>query len=110
MLFVSTKEIDMHPILKKKPIARFYYQGSHTHPVRRTVLLIQATPKYIRGYELRDGSVVRDFKDAPIKTYRRERIAPATPYERRKDVDSRSRRGPVTYRRATLLDLITDGA
>ena len=74
----------MHPILHKRPVARFYYTGSHTHPVRRTVLLIETKPDYIRGYELREGGKVREFKDAPIKTYTRSRIAPATPYERRK--------------------------
>lgn len=57
------------------PVARFYYKGTHTHPVRRTVLIIEDKPDYFRGYELREGKVVRKTAKAPIKTYSRNKIA-----------------------------------
>jgi len=98
-----------YQLIKTKPVARFYYTGNHTHPVRRTVLLIESTPNFIRGYELREGAVVRKFSEAPIKTYRRDRIAPATPYERRKKVSARKLTGPKTLRRADVVELVIKG-
>lgn len=62
--------------MAKKPVARFYYQGSHTHPVRRTVLIIEERADMIIGYELREGSTVRTIKEAMkvVKSYRKDRI------------------------------------
>jgi len=58
-----------------RPVARFFYKGNHTHPVRRTIIIIESDDKKITGYELREGSRVRSCKNAPIKSYRRDRIA-----------------------------------
>ena len=96
--------------VRNNPIARFYYSGHHTHPVRRTVLLIEAKRRYIRGYELREGAVVRPLAQAPIKTYRRDRIAPSSPYQRRNKKSARTLRGPLTLRRTPVLDLVIRGA
>ncbi len=104
-----SRRFKMYKIINKHPVARFYYTGTHTHPVRRTVLLIEVQPNFIRGYELREGSITREFKDAPIKSYTRDKIANATPYERRFDVKARKRKGPATYKRQSLLDLVVEG-
>jgi len=98
-------------ILEKLPVAYFYYQGkSHTHPVRRIVLLIDSRPGFIRGYELKEGNTRRRFRDAPVKSYTRSKIAKI------KDVDLRRsiRRNALnledtTLRRKTLLYLIKKG-
>jgi hypothetical protein len=64
-----------HDVLKKQPVARFFYKGNnHSHPVRRTVLIIKTSKKIITGYELREGDVVHSLDEAPIKSYRRDRI------------------------------------
>ena len=64
-----------YDLVENVPVARFWYKGNHTHPVRRTVLVTESTKTYIKGYELRDGNVVRTASKAPIKTYNRSRIA-----------------------------------
>lgn len=64
-----------YEIVKNLPVARFWYKGSHTHPVRRTVLVTESNKNFICGYELRDGNIVRTASKAPIKSYRRDRIA-----------------------------------
>ena len=62
-------------IIEELPCARFYYKGTHTHPVRRTVLIIEDKQEFIRGYELREGKIVRSALKSPIKTYRKDKIA-----------------------------------
>ena len=32
-----------YEVIKNMPVARFAYKGTHSHPVRRTVLLIENT-------------------------------------------------------------------
>jgi hypothetical protein len=64
-----------YKIVDSKPVARFWYKGTHTHPVRRTVLIIEQTEDWIRGYELREGKTVRRVNKAPVKTFRKSRIA-----------------------------------
>jgi len=103
-------EMKTYPLIRHRPVARFYYQGNHTHPVRRTVLLIESRPKYIRGYELREGGVVRNYSEAPIKTYTRSKIAPSTPYQRRKKAAARKLTGPLTLQRTGVVDLVLEGA
>jgi hypothetical protein len=64
-----------YDIVDNVPVARFWYKGNHTHPVRRTVLVTESTKTHIKGYELRDGNVVRTASKSPIKTYIRSKIA-----------------------------------
>lgn len=62
--------------VKNLPICKFYYKGTHSHPVRRTILRIQSeNPNIIVGYELREGYDVRKLKKAPIKSYSKDRIS-----------------------------------
>lgn len=66
-----------HNIITIKPLARFYYKGKHSHPVRRTVLIIEEGANLITGYELREGSQVRSLAESMkhIKTFRKDKIA-----------------------------------
>jgi hypothetical protein len=97
-----------YEIVRNMPVARFWYKGTHTHPVRRTVLVIEQTREYIRGYELREGRTVRTAGKAPVKTYRRERIARGVSLR----VDSPIRKlypQKSTLVRKPLLDVIETG-
>lgn len=96
-----------YDLVKALPVARFYYQGTHSHPVRRTVLITESKPTYLRGYELREGSTVRTMRQAPVKTYSKKKIA------KESDLGANKHRQPgpevTTLRRGKLLDLITAG-
>lgn len=96
-----------YELLKKNPVAKFYYKGNHTHPVRRTVLLIESNRKWIRGYELREGMEQRNIKNAPIKTYRRNRIAKYTQLDNRSP--KRMCGNKSTLVRTNYVDLILYG-
>lgn len=65
----------LYNLVKTNPVARFYYKGTHSHPIRRTVLVIENTRNLIIGYELREGSIVRKFSEAPVKSYNKNKIA-----------------------------------
>ncbi len=62
---------------RRLPVAKFYYQGSHSHPVRRTIIVCEETPHWICGYEIREGKTVRSLEEAKhtVRTYRKDRIA-----------------------------------
>lgn len=105
---MATKEF--YPHVRNKPVARFYYKGTHSHPVRRTILVTEVTPKLIRGYELRNGSTIRTFTSAPIRSFRRDRIA--TGEQLRGEVRrkmSKKQRTISTLERAELFDLVKTG-
>ena len=78
------RKIKVYNLVSKKPVARFYYQGAHSHPVRRTVLVIEETDTLITGYEFRAGNTVRTREEAleSIKTYRKDRIPKWGDYSR----------------------------
>ena len=98
-----------YEIVKHLPIARFFYKGSHTHPVRRTVLVTESNRDYICGYELRDGNAVKTASKAPIKSYRRDKISKGIGLRAenpiRKLAPTKS-----TLVRKTLLDIVEIGA
>lgn len=94
--------------VRNLPVARFWYQGHHTHPVRRTILIIESKPKMFVGYELREGRTIRSLKDAPIKSYLKEKIA----YTRSLRPDAPLRRknpNTSTLQRDKLMGLIESG-
>lgn len=64
-----------YQINKYLPVAKFFYKGNHSHPVKRTVLIIKSNKKLLIGYELREGKKVRKFCDSPIKSYSKNKIA-----------------------------------
>jgi hypothetical protein len=97
-----------YDLVNRNPVARFYYKGNHSHPVRRTVLIVQSTPGYIKGYELREGSITRTMQNAPVKTFRKDRIATL------KDLGAAKHREPgpkvSTLVRNPLIDFVVAGA
>lgn len=89
-------------LVNKKPVAKFFYKGNHTHPVRRTVLVTKESPTVLVGYELREGNELRVGSKAPLRTYNKAEIAVYGDYSRlTKNAQSR---------RLELLDLVNEGA
>jgi hypothetical protein len=68
----------------KLPVAKFYYQGNHSHPVRRTVLIVEETKDQFKGYEIREGRTTRSLTEIAnhIKSYRKDKIAKWGDYSR----------------------------
>jgi len=97
-----------YSITKNLPVARFYYKGNHSHPVKRTILIIESNEKWLRGYELREGSETRSFSAAPIKTYSRCKVARMVNCRFKKEVKKKEL-NKSTLKRTTLIDLITNG-
>ena len=102
-----------YPVVRNMPVARFFYQGrKHTHPVRRTVLLIESTQGFIRGYEMREGTRTRSYKTAPIRTYRRDKIANIDQIDLRRTHRTKTplnKLNETTLVRGSLVNLIKDG-
>ena len=97
-------------IVRNLPVAKFYYKGKHSHPVQRTVLLIDSSSKYLTGFELREGVNIRAFNEAPMKTFRKDRVAIVS--QCRKRVRTRlpkTQHADTTLDRVSLLELIKDG-
>ena len=99
-----------YDVVRNAPVARFYYKGSHSHPVRRTVLVIETTPTLIRGYELRTGSIVRPFNKAPVRSYTRSKIATIGQCGcRLRKRTPKKYHEKTTFSRNGLLDLVKEG-
>lgn len=72
---METLDLDLtYPILRNKPVAKFSYKGTHSKPVRRTVLLTALERNVITGYEVREGNEVRDPCESVIKSFSRDSI------------------------------------
>ena len=105
--------MNSYQFVKNQPVAKFYYKGDHTHPVRRTILIIEQNDQLITGYELREGSTVRTFNKAPIKSYRKDRIAKVNQIDSRRKMrktadDLRLQRSTMV--RSALSEFIKTGA
>lgn len=96
-----------YTVLRTLPVAKFFYKGTHTHPVRRTVLVIETNGKMITGYELREGNEVRQLNKAPVKSYKRNKIAITS--QLRTDNPLRKKKPSSTLRREGLIDLLENG-
>lgn len=74
----------IYNLVSHNSVARFYYRGSHSHPIRRTVLVIEETDTHITGYEIREGAIVRNINEARacIRKYKKDRIAKWGDYSR----------------------------
>ncbi len=107
----ATKTYDL---VSSKPVARFYYKGNHTHPVRRTVLIIEDREDMIVGYEVREGSTVRTVPECleTIKSYRKDRIAKWGDYSRLRMSSKTFLKDPdaSTLEREPILSMFTEGA
>lgn len=111
---VTPKKRKTYELLRSKPVARFYYQGSHSHPVRRTVLLIEERANLLIGYEFRCGKNVRTRAEAvsEIKSYRKDKIANWGDYSRLTMSSANFMKDPnaSTLERFPLNDFIETGA
>jgi hypothetical protein len=99
-----------YKFVKDSPVAKFYYKGDHTHLIRRIIVIIESNEKLITGYELREGSCVRQFKDAPIKSFRKDRIAKVKELDQRRRIVSVLNPSKTTLKRFPLNELIRNGA
>lgn len=110
----KTKKRRVYDPVPKRPVARFFYQGTHSHPIRRTVLITETTPTLIKGYEFREGFTVRTREQAlgKMKSYRRDRIAKWGDYSRLTMYSPGSSKNPdtSTLERFPLLVMFTEGA
>ena len=99
-------------LTKTNPVLRFWYQGaSHSHPVRRTVLKIRETPKYITGYEVRVGRDTASVTNAPIKTYLKDKIIRYGDFCRTREAKRNQGLAEVTtLRRGPIEDFLFNGA
>jgi len=88
---------------KTLPVAKFYYKGTHSHPVRRTVIVVKSNPSTLTGYELREGAKTRSLKKAPVKTYNKTKIATEN------QLRSKNRSRSSTLNRSRLFDLLKTG-
>lgn len=95
-------------LVSNLPVARFWYKGNHSHPVRRTILVTNQDEETITGYELREGGKVRPAKYAPIKTFTRSKIAKTSNLRSDNPLRKKSE-AKSTLIRKPLLDLIESG-
>jgi len=63
-----------YPIIRNKPVAKFRYKGSHSKPVRRTVLLTEVKRTTLTGYEIRSGNDTCNPDDYAIRSFSRDKI------------------------------------
>lgn len=99
-----------YPIFRESSIAKFFYKGSHSHPVRRTIMIIDDKENHIIGYELREGKSQRDISNAPIKSYRKDKIAKIKQVDKRRIIRKKSKNiENTTLKKMSFLDLIKQG-
>lgn len=103
-----------YDLVAHKPVARFYYKGHHTHPVRRTVLVIEEKDNLLVGYEIREGDTVRTVNEAleQVKSYRKDRIAKWGDYSRLRMSHKTFMKDPEasTLERQPILTMFSEGA
>ena len=66
-----------YELVKTQPIAKFWYKGSHTHPMLKVGLVIKerTNATMITMYVLKDGKQTFKPEDAPVRAFRRDKIA-----------------------------------
>ena len=103
-----------YELVRNQPVAKFYYQGTHSHPVRRTVLLIKnkTNSSILVGYELREGKKTRNLNTAPIKSFSKSEIASYGDYARLRSskMNKKRKKSETTLTRTNLMGLIRLGA
>lgn len=93
--------------IRNQPFYKFYYKGSHSHPVQRTVLVTKLTRECVTGYELREGKLARTIDTAPIKTYRRSKIAKLS--QLRSDSSKRKKGKKSTLNKCGIREIQIEG-
>jgi len=109
-----TNKKKTYDLVTHKPVARFYYKGNHSHPIRRTVLVIEDRDNLIIGYEIRCGSTVRTVTEAldSVKSYRKSDIAKWGDYKRLRMSSKTFMKDPeeTTLERLPIMTMFTEGA
>jgi len=103
--------MNKYTLVRNLPVARFYYQGHHTHPVRRVVAITNETRTTFTGYELREGSELRTG-DLPVKTFRKDRVAEIGQIDKRRVLRRKTpkrNQTQTTLSRSNLQSLVIDG-
>lgn len=112
-IFDNICDMKNYKIIRQHPIAKFFYKGqSHTHPVRRTVVIIENKPNYLIGYELREGAETRTLKNAPIKTYSKCKIAKIKELDSRRTLKAKASKKDLsksTLSRLQLIEVVREG-
>lgn len=95
-------------------VAKFFYKGNHSHPVRRTVLVTKETKTLLEGYEIREGNEVRPLEDSKFKSYRKDKIAKLYQTKRKnsKNVNNyyvETNKGSSTLRVVDFESLVKEG-
>jgi len=101
-----------YELVRNQPVARFYYKGDHTKPVRRTVVLVKDGVKSdtITGYEIRVGSNTRPLHKAPVKSFSRSKIAVISQCGMRlRNRTPKKLHSKSTFERKGLVDLVLNG-
>lgn len=110
----DAKNFKEYGVLETLPVARFFYQGTHTHPVRTTLVLIEDRPETFVGYVLRRGRQVQTLREAirnrAVKTFSKVKIARFGDYCRLRERRDYTDPNKSTLRRCDLLDLVMNGA
>ena len=96
-----------YKLINRRPTARFYYQGTHSHPIRRTVMIIEDLPEVLVGYEMREGNITRNMNRAPVKSYRKDQIARYSDYSRLPKPKGKKTQSTLT--RTNLMSVIAEG-
>lgn len=94
-----------YPPVRTNPVAKFFYKGSHSKPIRRTIIIVEINNDLIKGYELREGNTVRLLGKAPIKSYKRSNIAKHGEVSKKTKLDPKA----STFQRMSLLELLEVG-
>ena len=109
-----TNKRKTYDLVTHKQVARFYYKGNHSHPIRRTVLVIEDRDNLIIGYEIRCGSTVRTVTEAldSVKSYRKSDIAKWGDYKRLRMSSKTFMKDPeeTTLERLPIMTMFTEGA
>ena len=108
------KKTKIYDLVANKPVARFYYKGQHSHPIRRTVLIIEEKDNLLIGYEIRSGNEVRSVKEALscVKSFRKDEIAKWGDYCRLRMSSKTFMKDPEssTLERQSIVTMFTEGA
>lgn len=108
----TTNQKKIYEPVSRLPVAKFYYQGNHSHPVRRTVLIVEETKDQIKGYELREGKVTRSLTEVGrfIKSYRKDKIARWGDYSRLMKTAKSRKKGvnSTTLERFSIVGIFTE--
>ena len=90
-------------IADKMPVAKFWYKGSHTHPVLKVGLVIadRTNDDIITMYMFKDGQKTFPIGKNPIRSFRRDKISKH--YSLRQEVRQRLGVTPATAHKSTLI-------